>query len=63
MQDGLKALDLGWPDEVLCARWPEKPNYQHFCDDQVFRHELPFDRSSLDLLAPALGEEHLAALL
>jgi len=31
-------------DEVLCARWLENPYYQHFCGEQVFRHELPFDR-------------------
>src|SRR5262245_48560792 len=50
-------------DEVLCARWLENPYYQHFCGEQVFRHELPFDRSSLTRWRQRLGEEHLAALL
>jgi IS5 family transposase len=34
-------------DEVLCARWIENPYYQFFCGEAVFRHELPFDRSSM----------------
>src|SRR5499433_1442171 len=51
------------PDEVLCARWLENPYYQHFCGEQAFRHELPFDRSSLTRWRQRLGEEHLAALL
>ncbi len=50
-------------DEVLCARWVENPYYQHFCGEAVFRHELPFDRSSLTRWRQRLGEEHLAALL
>src|SRR5215468_3043344 len=50
-------------DEVLCARWLENPYYQHFCGEQAFRHELPFDRSSLTRWRQRLGEEHLAALL
>ena len=50
-------------DEVLCARWLENPYYQYFCGEQVFRHELPFDRSSLTRWRQRLGEEHLATLL
>ena len=50
-------------DEALCARWIENPYYQHFCGEAVFRHELPFDRSSLTRWRQRLGEEHLAALL
>ncbi len=50
-------------DEVLCARWVENPYYQYFCGEAVFRHELPFDRSSLTRWRQRLGEEHLAALL
>lgn len=50
-------------DEVLCARWVENPYYQYFCGEEVFRHELPFDRSSLTRWRQRLGEEHLAALL
>jgi hypothetical protein len=46
-------------DEVLCARWLENPYYQYFCGEQAFRHELPFDRSSMtrwrQRLAPALS--------
>jgi Transposase domain (DUF772) len=34
-------------DEVLCDRWVENPYFQYFCGEVVFRHEAPFDRSSL----------------
>jgi IS5 family transposase len=50
-------------DEVLCTRWLENPYYQYFCGEQAFRHELPFDRSSMTRWRRRLGEEHLAALL
>ena len=50
-------------DEVLCARWIENPYYQYFCGEQVFRHELPFDRSSLTRWRQRLGEEQLVALV
>jgi IS5 family transposase len=50
-------------DEALCARWLENPYYQYFCGEQVFRHELPFDRSSLTRWRQRLGEEQLVALL
>src|SRR5206468_93062 len=50
-------------DEVLCARWLENPYYQYFCGEQVFRHELPFERSSLARWRQRLGEEQLVALL
>src|SRR5215831_6120067 len=50
-------------DEALCARWVENPYYQHFCGEVIFRHELPFDRSSLTHWRQRLGEEQLAALL
>src|SRR3546814_14348889 len=50
-------------DGALCARWIENPYYQYFCGEAVFRHELPFDRSSLTRWRQRLGEEHLAALL
>jgi len=50
-------------DEVLCARWVENPYYQFFCGEQVFRHDLPFDRSSLTRWRQRLGEEHLVALI
>ena len=50
-------------DEALSARWVENPYFQYFCGEHVFRHELPFDRSSLTRWRQRLGEERLAALL
>jgi IS5 family transposase len=50
-------------DEVLCARWVENPYYQFFCGEHVFRHEAPFDRSSLTRWRQRMGEERLAALI
>ncbi len=50
-------------DEALCARWVENPYYQYFCGEAVFRHEAPFDRSSLTRWRQRLGEERLTALL
>ena len=41
-------------DEALCERWVENPYFQYFCGEVVFRHELPFDRSSLTP-SPAAG--------
>ena len=37
--------------------------FQYFCGDVVFRHELPFDRSSLTRWRQRLGEEQIVALL
>lgn len=50
-------------DEALCARWIENPYFQFFCGEVVFRHDLPFDRSSLTRWRQRLGEDALAALL
>jgi transposase, IS5 family len=50
-------------DEALCDRWVENPYFQYFCGEAVFRHELPFDRSSLTRWRQRLGEEQLTALL
>src|SRR5215218_1560679 len=50
-------------DEALCARFLESPYVQFFCGEAVFRHDLPFDRSSLTRWRQRLGEEHLTALL
>jgi IS5 family transposase len=50
-------------DEALCDRWVENPYFQYFCGEAVFRHELPFDRSSLTRWRQRLGEEQVAALL
>jgi IS5 family transposase len=50
-------------DEALCARWLENPYFQFFCGEHVFRHELPFERSSLSRWRGRLGEERLQALI
>jgi len=50
-------------DEVLCARWLENPYYQLFCGEEFFRHELPFDRSSITRWRQRMGEDKLNALL
>src|SRR5437588_10899759 len=50
-------------DEALCEGWVENPYFQYFCGEVVFRHELPFDRSSLTRWRQRLGEEQSAALL
>jgi len=42
--------------EALCARWVENPYFQYFCGEVVFRHEPPFDRSSLTRWRQRLGE-------
>src|SRR4051794_1711844 len=48
-------------DEVLRARWVENPYF--LCGEPVFRHEAPFDRSSLMRRRQRMGEERLAALI
>ena len=58
----LKHMD-GLSDEVLCARFLDSPYVQFFCGEVVFRHDLPFDRSSLTRWRQRLGEAHLTALL
>src|SRR5438270_2090908 len=50
-------------DEVLCERWVENPYYQYFCGEEFFRHQSPFDRSSLTRWRQRMGEEKLEALL
>lgn len=50
-------------DEELCARWVENPYFQHFCGEEFFCHELPFDRSSMTRWRQRMGEERIAALL
>jgi transposase, IS5 family len=50
-------------DEALCERWVENPYMQHFCGEEFFCHQLPFDRSSLTRWRQRMGEEKLAALL
>ena len=34
-------------DEALCERWIENPYFQYLTGEEFFRHELPFDRSSM----------------
>jgi IS5 family transposase len=50
-------------DEGLCARWLESPYFQYFCGEEFFRHQLPFDRSSMTRWRKRMGEEKLIALL
>jgi transposase, IS5 family len=50
-------------DEELCARWVENPYFQHLCGEEFFRHELPFDRSSMTRWRQRMGEERITALL
>jgi IS5 family transposase len=50
-------------DEGLCARWLENPYFQLFCGEAFFRHQLPFERSSLTRWRQRMGEERLLALL
>jgi len=50
-------------DEALCERWVENPYYQLFCGEEFFRHDLPFDRSSMTRWRQRMGEEKLNALL
>ena len=50
-------------DEMLCDRWVENRYFQYFCGEVGFRHEAPFDRSSLTRWRQRLGEEQIAALL
>lgn len=50
-------------DEALCARWSEKPYFQYLCGEEFFRHDLPFDRSSMTRWRSRMGEELRAANL
>ena len=50
-------------DEALAERWVENPYFQHLCGEGFFRHELPFDRSSMTRWRQRMGEERIAALL
>ncbi|MAF48320.1 MAG: IS5/IS1182 family transposase [Rhodospirillaceae bacterium] len=50
-------------DEELCARWVENPYYQYFCGEEFFRHELPFERSSMTRWRQRQGDERLQALV
>ena len=54
-------LDLS--DEELALRWVENPYFQHFCGEEYFRHEAPFERSSMSRWRERMGEERLEVLL
>ena len=50
-------------DEALCERWIENPYFQLLCGEEVFQHQLPFERSSMTRWRQRMGEERLIALL
>lgn len=50
-------------DEALCARWVENPYFQYLCGEAFFRHDLPFERSSMTRWRQRMGEERMTALL
>lgn len=50
-------------DEVLCERWVENPYYQLFCGEAFFRHDLPFERSSITRWRQRMGEDKIVALI
>jgi IS5 family transposase len=50
-------------DGALCERWIESPYFQFFCGEEVFRHELPFERSSLTRWRRRMGKERIATLI
>jgi IS5 family transposase len=50
-------------DEELTLRWVENPYYQHFCGEEHFSHQAPFDRLSMSRWRQRMGEERLEVLL
>jgi transposase, IS5 family len=54
---------FGLSDEALCDRFLDSPHFQYFCGEEFFRHDLPFDRSSLTRWRQRMGEERLNALI
>jgi len=54
---------FGLSDEELCARFLDSPHFQYFCGEEFFRHDLPFDRSSLTRWRQRMGEDRLNALI
>ena len=53
----------GLSDEQVCAARLENPYFQAFCGADHFRHELPFDRSSMTRRRQRIGPEALEVLL
>jgi transposase, IS5 family len=54
---------FGLSDEALCARFLDSPHFQYFCGEEFFRHDLPFDRSSLTRWRQRMGEDRLNAFI
>jgi len=50
-------------DEELARRWVESPYFQYFCGEEFFRHNAPFERSSMSRWRQRMGEEQLTALI
>jgi IS5 family transposase len=50
-------------DENLCERWVENPYYQLFCGEEFFRHDLPFERTSITRWRQRMGEEKIVVLI
>ena len=50
-------------DEVLRECRVENPYYQLFCGEAFFRHDLPFDRTSITRWRQRMGEERIATLM
>jgi len=50
-------------DEALCGRWVENPYFRYLCGEAFFRHDLPFERSSMTRWRRRMGEERITALL
>ena len=50
-------------DEVLCDRWVENPYFQYLCGEEFFRHELPFERSSMTRWRQRMGDDRVKVLL
>ncbi len=55
----IKALS----DVQVCAQWVENPNFQAFCGEEFFRHELQLDRSSMTRWRGRIGPDKLEVLL
>lgn len=53
----------GLSDSEVSDRWVETPYYQAFCGEVFFRHEAPFDRSSMTRWRKRLGEDKLTELI
>lgn len=62
---GLEILKYSYnlSDERVCEVWLENPYFQYFCGEAFFRHDLPFDRSSMTRWRQRMREEKLKALI